>query len=279
MDKDQNEALGTLAKLRQGALLLSLANKLFCEPPLLQKIGREMDRTLQTLPEQIESLKSRYPGKLEEELETGPLVSDLQYRVEPLRNPEAETRVKCGSGDLGRELELCIGKLTATVRAIAGRVEGRSPADHSKKASSMVVYRVTNLISALLRRVIPAIVVLVFMAALFVGYLYWSMGQEKLVEDRISALQAQVHSSREILGEIDREKDRISQRIEALKRSELHRAEKIEFMDLGQELHHVRERQLKVETNIEEYGKEMEDLRKKLKEMGSKSFFARLFRR
>jgi predicted nucleic acid-binding Zn-ribbon protein len=59
----------------------------------------------------------------------------------------------------------------------------------------------------------------------------------------------------------------------------LHRAEKIEFMDLGQELHHVRERQLKVETNIEEYGKEMEDLRKKLKEMGSKSFFARLFRR
>lgn len=278
MDKDQNDALRTLAKLRQGALLLSMADKYFCEPPLLEKIGLEMNRAILVLPDQIKSLKSRFSGKLEEELKTGPLVSDLLQKVEQLRKPEPETRIKCGKGDLGRELEIGIGNLTAAVYSIAGRVEGRTVVHASRKASSMVVYRITNLISTLLHKIIPSLVLLAIIAALVFGYLFWSMDREETVLNRIAMLEVQVHSSRKILGEIDREKKRISQRIEDLKRTELARTQKIEFMELGQELHKVGERRFKVEVDIDRVEKEMKELRAKLKEIEGKSLIARLFR-
>jgi hypothetical protein len=278
MDKDQNDALRTLAKLRQGALLLSMANKYFCDPPLLEKIGLEMNRAILVLPDQIKSLKSRFPGKLEEELKTGPLVSDLLQRVKQLRNPEPETRIKCGKGELGRELEINIGNLTAAVYSIAGRVEGRTVVHASRKASSMVMYRITNLISTLLHKIIPGLVLLAVIAALVFGYLFWSMDREEPVLNRIAVLEVQVHSSQKILGEIDREKKRISQRIEELKRNEMARNQKIEFMELGQELHKVGERQLKVEIDIDRVEKEMKELSAKLKEIKNKSLIARLFR-
>lgn len=278
MDNDHYEALGSLAKLRQGALLLSMANKFFCDPPLLEKVGREMDRTLQTLPEQIKSLKSQFPGKWEKESETGPLVSDLQKRVKQLRNPEPDTRAKCGDGDLGRELELGIGNLAAAVHAIVGRVEGRLPAHQSRKASSMVVYRLTSLISSLLRKLIPALILLAVVASLAFGYMFWSMDRKQVFVVRIATLEAQLLSCQKIQGEIDREKERVSQRIEALKRDELPRAEKIEFMDLGLELHKIEERRVKVEVDIDFIENEMQDLRAKLKEIEGKSFVARLLR-
>ncbi|PKN61870.1 MAG: hypothetical protein CVU57_27115 [Deltaproteobacteria bacterium HGW-Deltaproteobacteria-15] len=278
MDNDHYEALGSLAKLRQGALLLSMANKFFCDPPLLEKVGREMDRTLQTLPEQIKSLKSRFPGKWEKEPETGHLVSDLHKTVKQLRNPEPDTRAKCGDGDLGRELELGIGNLTAAVHVIVGKVEGRFPAHQSRKASSMVVYRLTSLISSLLRKLIPALILLAVVASLAFGYLFWSMDRKQVVVDRIATLEAQLLSYQKNIGEIDREKERVSQRIEALKRDELPRAEKIEFMDLGLELHKIEERRVKVEVDIDFIENEMQDLRAKLKEIEGKSFMARLLR-
>jgi len=278
MDKEYNEALGTLAKLRQGALLLGMANKFFCDPPLLEKIGGEMDRSLQKLPGQIKSLKRRFPGKWEED-PTESLISNLQNWIKQLQNPEPGTRARCGEGELGRELKLDIENLAAAVDAIASRVEGRLPERPSKKASSRAAYNITDLISSSLRKLVPALALLAGIACLAFGYLYWSMEREDAVADRVAAMEGRLHSSQRILEEIDREKDRAFQRMESLKRNDLPRAEKIEFMDLGLELHKIEERKIKAEVDVESLEKELQTLRATLQKIKDRPFLARLLRR
>jgi len=278
MNKQHNEALGTLNKLRQGALLLSMANKFFCDPPLLEKIGGEMDRSLQKLPGQIKSLKSQFPGKWEEE-STESLVSNLQQTVRQLQNPEPGTRAKCGDGELGRELEKGVESLTAAVDAIADKVEGRFPERSSKKASDRTAYGIADLISTFLRKLVPALVLLAGMACLAFGYLYWSMDREDATADRIATVEGRLRSSQRILAEIDIEKNRVFQRMETLKKNDLPRAEKIEFMDLGLELHKIEERKIKAEVDVDLLEKELQNLRAELQKIKGKSFLSRLFRR
>ncbi len=164
MNKDYKDALATLAKLRQGALMLSLANQYLCEPPFLMRISRQMERALQELPAQVKSLKSRFPGKFLKEVHTGPLVEDLHRKVVMLRNGEAETKTRCSQGELGRELELGIEKLSAAVNTIAAQVEGE-PVPHSSGRGSKFF--------GLQRSLTAILLLLAVMGALLFGYLFF----------------------------------------------------------------------------------------------------------
>jgi hypothetical protein len=282
MDEDCNAAQATLAKLRQGALLLTFAEGYLCEPPFLKKIGREMGRALQALPGQIESLKSRFPGKFENKLNIDSLVTGLHQKIKQLGDAEAEICAKCSQGDLGRELELAIGNLAAALNSITAQVEGRSAAHSSGKGSATLLVRslqfMIGLISGTSRKLITILLPILVIAGLLFGYLFFTMEREEEIRTRIANTEAQAHSYRTILKEIERQKDQLSLKMDSIMKKELHRSDKIELIDLGQELHGIGEKQIKVETEIQKCGEELGRLNAKLRDIQRKSFLERLLK-
>lgn len=281
MNEECTDAQVTLAKLRQGALLLTFANEYLCKPPVLTKIGREMERALQALPRQIEGLMSRFPGRLENR-DTDRLIAELNRSVQPLGNGEAEISARCGRGDLGRELGLAIADLASAVNTITAQVEGRSPARSSTSGLAALLERATDLISDLSRKFVIVLLPLAAIGALLFGYLFFTMEGDREIRNRIAILEAQAHSSRAVLKEIERQGDQLSRKMASMmdkeKNKELSRSEKIELIDLGQELQGVRDRQIKVETEIQDCGEEIRHLIGRLKEIEKKSLLQRLLR-
>jgi hypothetical protein len=278
MDKEREDVLASLTKLRQGALLLTLANSYLCEPPLLRKIAREMYRSLQLLPEEIKTLKSQFPGKSENEAQISQIIRELHQGVKQLGNAEAETTAKCSQGDLGRELELRVGSLTAAVNAIGAEEEVKPVAHSPVQVSALRAVRSPSALLGVLRRIMTFFIPFVVIAALVFSYLFWTMDREQEVRAQIEGITAQATSSRTILKEIERQRDQLSRRLASLREKEMQKTERIASIELGQELHGVRERQTKVELDIEKYEEELVRLNAKLRKMEGKSFLARLLR-
>lgn len=275
MENEDRNALDTLRKMRQGALLLSMANAYLSERPFLKKISREMLLALRRVPGEVESIRGQFPGRFEKEVDVDPLLKDLSKMLEPMQNPGEDLLASSRSGDLGRELELAVGRLAAAVLELKERVEGTSAL---KAPPSRTSKRPTfDLPRAIMRALVLLILLLVLAAVLF-GALFLTMEKESGVREEIAAIEARVQSSRLLLAAVRKEKEETSRALGSIKAGELSRPEKIEFLEWSQKLLQIAERQRETEAELTMQEEKIRGQRAKLDEMRKKPFWMRLLR-
>jgi hypothetical protein len=272
MEDEGTNALDTLRKLRQGALLLSVANAYLSEPPFLKKIGREMILALGRVPGEVESIRRQFPGRFEKEVDFDPLLKDLSNRLESVRNPGEDQLASSRGGDLGRELELAVGRLTAAVLELKERVEGTSAL---KAATSRTLRRPTL---DLPRAIMRALLLLVVLAAALFDTLFLTMEREGGVLEEIAAIEARAQSSRLLLSAVAKEKENALRALGSIKAGELSRPEKIEFLEWSQKLLQISERQRETEAELIMLEEKIRSQRARLDEMRKKPFWMRLLR-
>jgi hypothetical protein len=276
MEEEGRDVLDTLRSLRQGALLLGMGYPYLATPAILTKIGQEMTLALNGLRREVDPLRSQFPGRLESEVDLEPFLKDLRQRLKLLQDPRKEQLAGWERGDLGRELELAVSRLTAAVLEIKGRVEG-SAAFTLKGGSSLGLKGSVGFLSGF-SRVIRPLLLLLGLAALLFGLLFATMEKEGTVLDEVAAVEARIQSSRLLLKAIAHERDQVSKELGPVKFEALSRSEKVEFLEKNQKLLQIADRQWDIEAEIQMLEKKAQDRRAVLEKMRKKSFWVRLLR-
>ncbi len=281
MDFDPPSNFGPLNEIRNRVLLLSLGNAYLCEEPFLRKIGRVINLNVEKLKGDITSLKKRFPGKFVDEVETDEILNRIDSIAQHLQNPDKEINEKCTVGELGRELEESINAMTHAINAIRIQVEGDSPV-YTKTDSILGIFGwlrpVGNLIATLSGPLIKLFILLILAAILIFSYLSLTMEKEGSTLKEIAKSEAYILSQREILSQLDLEKEQISREIKSMEERDLSRQDKIEIMDLEVGINNLDDKRRKIEAKISMHDKKLEDNSRKIKEIRKKSFIKRLLR-
>lgn len=278
MSSDQDSISDALTQIRSNALLLSVANAYLCEPPLLKRIGQEMVAGLGALEGQISRLKGQFPGKFVKEVETDRLVKEVRRKAEELQSPDKSVLDKCAIGDLGKELEEGIAALTEGVRSLQGQVEGKLAPYTAREAVSAALEKGGAIFPGFSPVVIRGFFLLMACLAIVFVYLFFTMHTDEDLVREIQAAEAQLQADQKIYAEIEAEKKRILGKMEVFKGKVLDREEKIIYLDLGDQLRTVEEKQSRLDDQIMVYEKKIREQQTERKALRDKPFIQRLLR-
>jgi hypothetical protein len=276
--------LNALHEIRDIALMLSLGNVYLCEEPFLKKIGHAVDRVLEDLHGEILSLKKRFPGQFAQDIDTDAILDDFHAKAEQLQNADAAINAKCGGGQLGRELEEMVSTLTAAVKEVTFKVEGKLPGS-ARRYSLLSLFNpfkaLGRLVSTFSSLVVKLALFIIILAIGPFAYLFISMEKEGSIQKAIDQSRAYIQTQRQTIVSLDQERAEIAKQIEAmrLREDELSRQEKIEIMEINVKAHALDQKRQAIEVEIASHEDKIAKNLEKIEEVKKKSFLQRLFRR
>jgi len=276
--------LNALHEIRDIALMLSVGNIYLCEEPFLKKIGHAVDRVLEDLHGEILSLKKKFPGQFAQDIDTDAILEDLHAKAERLQNADAAINTKCGGGHLGRELEEMVSTLTAAVKEVTFKVEGKLPGS-ATRYSLLSLFNpfkaLARLVSTFSGLVIKLAIFIIILAIGPFAYLFISMEKEGSIRKAIDQSQAYIQTHRQALVSLEQERAAIAEQIEAmrLREEELNRQEKIDIMDLSVKVHALDQKRHAIEVDIASHENKIAKNLERIEEVKKKPFLKRLLRR
>jgi hypothetical protein len=281
--KVQSE-LNALHEIRDIALMLSVGNIYLCEEPFLKKIGHAVDAVLEDLHGEILSLKKQFPGRFAQDIDTDAILEELHAKAERLQNADAAINNKCAGGQLGRELEEMVSTLTAAVKEVTFKIEGKLPGS-ARRYSLLSLFKpfkaVGRLVSAFSSLVVKLALFLIILAIGPLAYLFVSMEKEGGIQKAIDQSHAYIQTQSQALSSLEQERAQIAKQIQAmrLREEELNRQEKIEIMELSVKVHALDQQRQAIEVEIASQENQITDNLERLKEVKNKPFLKRLLRR
>jgi hypothetical protein len=270
----------SLGRIRDNALLLSLGNAYLCEEPFLIKIGRSIEAHLEGLREDISSLKSKFPGKFTNEVDTDEIIEEIHSTAQSLIEPDEELNERCTVGELGRDLETIITTLSDAIKVIRAQIDG-SGATYSKKDSVLKLaggfqglwsfMRTTAIVS------LKILIGLILIAIVPCAYLLLTMETEGSFLKELVKSQTQIQVHEDIVSQIDQKKEELSQKIKSLEKGTPSRQDKVEIMDLEIEIHKIDDDREKSEYEINSHKEKAADYQRRIKELKETPFTQRFF--
>ncbi|MEW6665886.1 MAG: hypothetical protein AB1512_11775 [Thermodesulfobacteriota bacterium] len=279
MDDKENEALSVLGRIRDSGLLLSLATAYLCEAPFLKRLGRELALNVERLRGEIDLLRKQFPGRFQKEVNTEELLARLLQHAERMQSPGPEIMTRCGQGELGRALESDIDALSAAVQAVRSQVGGTPVPYGRKEAVSSVLESGAPALSGIALRVLRVFLLLILLAALVFGYLFFTMQKEGPLVEEMKGMESKLQSQERILADLERQKTQLSRKAVALEDKLLSPAEKLEYLELGVQIRSIEEKQRDLEGDIAAREERLRSQQKMVEEIMGKSFVERLLRR
>jgi hypothetical protein len=276
--------LNALHEIRDIALMLSLGNVYLCEEPFLKKIGHAVDRVLEDLHGEILSLKNQFPGQFAQDIDTDAILEDLHAKAEQLQNADAAINTKCGGGQLGKEFEGMVSTLTAAVKEVSFKIEGKLPGS-ARRYSFLSLFNPFKALGRLASTFSSLVVKLaLFVIILAIGpfaYLFISMEKEETIQKAINQSQAYIQTQRQTIVSLDQERAEIAKQIEALRLREdkLSRQEKIDIMELSVKVHALDQKRHAIEVEIASHEDKITKNLERIEEVKKKPFLQRLLRR
>jgi chromosome segregation ATPase len=275
--------LRVLHEIRDRAYLLSLGNAYLCEDVFLRKIGSSIESMLKRLSDDIAALKKKFPGKFADDVDTKALLEKLHSKARALQKPDAAMNDQCTAGELGRELEQAVADVTQAIERIRAKVEGKLPEYTKKDAVIAVLGRARDpagtAASSVVGLVLKVFLFLIILAAGPFVYLLVTMEREPALLEDIKKSEALIRSQREIISSLEKEKGEIHQQIEALRREEGARQDKISIMDLNVRVHALDDKRGRAEVEIANLENRIEQNKAKIEEIQRKPFVHRLLKR
>jgi len=286
---DSKYAVQALIELKDTGMLLAMANSYLCDDVFLEKFSHNIERSVQSLSEDIVALKKEFPGKFEIDVETDTTLEKISETAKSFLEPDMEIKERCVLGDLGRELMTDVKSITDMVNNIRVQVYGRKVV-YSRKESMSVVYSrkesMSELVGDLGRSLEDAffkglkiLACLVLVALLVFLFLFFTMMKEGPLREEIVVSEKILSTQREIISQLDDKMEQVKNKIVSMeKESDLIRGDKIAILDLEMELHKIEEDRSKAETEIATREERIIEDRSKLEEIEGVSFIKRLLR-
>jgi hypothetical protein len=278
MNAEENRTTSALEKIRESALLLSLATMYLCEAPFLKRFGREISLNLERLSGEIELLRKQFPGRFVKEVDTDDLLTRLHRHAERMQNPDQGTMNACGQGELGRALESDIDALSAAVHAVRSQVEGVPVPFGKKGAISAALESGAPVLSGIARRILKGLLLIILIAALAFAYLFFTMQKEGPMVEEMKAMESQLQAQEKVLAALDRDKAHLSEKTVALESKLLSGGEKIQLLELGVQIRSIDEKRRDIETDIATREEKLRSQQERIEKIQSKSFLKRLLR-
>lgn len=278
MDAEENRDASVLGKIRESALLMSLATVYLCEAPFLKRFGREMSLNLERLSAEIDLLRKQFPGRFVKEVDTDDLLSRLHRHAERMQNPDQETMNACGQGELGRALESDVDALSAAVHEVRSQVEGVPVPFGRKEAVSAVLESGIPVLSGIARRILKGSLLIILIAALAFAYLFFTMQKEGPMVEEMKAMESHLQAQEKVLAALDREKANLSEKAVVLEGKILSGGEKIQLLELGVQIRSIDEKRRDIETDIATREEKLRSQQERIEKIQSKSFVRRLLR-
>jgi uncharacterized protein (DUF3084 family) len=270
----------SLGRIRDNALLLSLASAYLCEEPFLIKIGRSIDVHLEKLREDISSLKKKFPGRFTNEVDTDEIIDDIHSTAQNLIEPDDELNEKCTVGELGRYLETSVINLSDAINVIRGQVDGSS-ASYSRAESFLKLpgwlrplWNSTRNATIVLLKILIG---LILIAVLPCAYLILTMETEGSYVKEIATHQTQIQAQEDIVSQLNQKKEELSLKINALEKGTPSRQDKVEIMDLEIEIHKIDEGLQQAEYEIDTHTKNVMAYQRRVKELKATPFHHRFY--
>jgi hypothetical protein len=276
------EGFPALHDVRDKVLLLSLGNAFLCEEVFLKKTGGAIESQLENLREEIVELKMKYPGKFATEIDTDSIIEDLHAHSQRLQKPNKGILDKCTIGALGRSMEETLDALTTAIRTIKRKVEGETPAYTAKDSVLGVIDKAKTPASMVTRLITVALKTAVILLLLSLGplaYLVLSMDRESPLVKEIAESEAVVRSHREAVVSMQRERETLWQRIEAMKSDDAPREIKLEIMELNVKMNSLDQSRHRAEAEISAHEENIRIKKQRLQNIKEKPFLERLLRR
>ncbi|MGD2125646.1 MAG: hypothetical protein PVG99_06165, partial [Desulfobacteraceae bacterium] len=203
--------------------------------------------------------------------------------AEQLQDPSAKMNDKCASGQLGRELEEIVSALTAAIKDVISKVEGELPESVKRYSFLNLLLRpfktAGSLLSSLSSLIIKLLILLLIIAIGPFAYLFLTMEKEGPLQKEIRQSEAFIQSQREALSSLDAEREQVAGKIEALRKDDLTRQEKIEIMELNVKVHGLDTKRHAIEVELATHENKIRENRKRIEEVRKKPFLKRLLRR
>ena len=284
MEAKAGSELSALHDIRDIALMLSVGNVYLCEEPFLKKIGHAVDRVLEDLHGEILSLKKKFPGQFAQDIDTDAILEDLHAKAERLQNADAAINTKCGGGQLGKELEEMVSTLTAAVKEVTFKIEGKLPGS-ARRYSLLSLFNpfkaLGRLVSTFSSLVVKLVLFIIILAIGPFAYLFISMENEGTIQKAIDQSEAYIQKERQNIVSLEEERAPIAKQIEALRLREdkLNRQEKIDIMELSVKVHALDQKRQAIEVEIASHEHKIAKNLEKIEEVKKKSFLQRLLRR
>lgn len=284
MEAKAGSELSALHDIRDIALMLSVGNVYLCEEPFLKKIGHAVDRVLEDLHGEILSLKKKFPGQFAQDIDTDAILEDLHAKAEQLQNADAAINTKCGGGQLGKELEEMVSTLTAAVKEVTFKIEGKLPGS-ARRYSLLSLFNpfkaLGRLVSTFSSLVVKLVLFIIILAIGPFAYLFISMENEGTIQKAIDQSEAYIQKERQNIVSLEEERAPIAKQIEALRLREdkLNRQEKIDIMELSVKVHALDQKRQAIEVEIASHEHKIAKNLEKIEEVKKKSFLQRLLRR
>ena len=279
---DLQYTVRALSALRKKSLMINIGNEYLSEDIFLIKFGKDIAKNVEQLKDDIVSLRKEFPGKLKSEIETDKILDKLYTTAQTMVNPGQEVREKCSSGELGRTLESDIRSITEAVHLIRKQVHG-ADARYTKKDSVANVFdRISNTgrsIGDALFLGLKILLCLIIIAVLAFLYLFFTMEKDGGYLKEIKESQAKISEQKEIITELDKKKEEISKKVEALETDDMKRERKITVLDLEVDIHKINLDQKNAEAEIAALEKKIINNQKEIERIKKIPFLKRLLRR
>ena len=287
MDNGDTSTLSTdetLNAIRDQVLILTLGNTYLCEDPFLIKLGRVIEQNIEPLREAVSSLKSRFPGKFANEIDTDEILEGLHKTAMHMQKPDTSLNDRCIVGQLGRDLEDRIKSLSAAISTIRARVEV-GDLTYTKTDSILSIFggsaHIGSSIGNAFNLGLKVIIFLMVIAVILFFFLFLSMENTEVLLKEVSTKQEQIDTQREIMTGLDLDREKISQKITAIEKragSELTPKARISIMELEMALNKIDEKRIQVELDLAIHQEILVKNQKKIEEFNRKSFMRRLLR-
>jgi len=276
-------SFASLDDIRDQVYLLSIGNAYLCDAPVLKKIGLAIDSRLDELRGEILSLKKKFPGKFESEVDTEGILQELRDAARQLQKADDSGDGQDNVGALGEKLEKMVQSMTEAIRAVQTQVEGTGLKYTAKDAVLGLLKDRQPIPRRLSAAINPANVMkllgLIFLLMIILFFsLFLTMEREGDLITATGLDEGAIRSRQKTVSELISQRDEMYKRIEAIKTDNMSRREKIDIMALSIEAHEMDERIQNLLVEIKRYEERVRENRKKISQMEQKSFLRRLIR-
>ena len=227
MNDSTEYATEAISAIRDKALLLVMANEYLCEEVFLTKMGKDIEKNISRLRDDISSLKKEYPGKFTVEIKTDDILDNMNNTAQSLIKPGGDVKDNCHSGKLGRELESSVKSIAEAVNQIRMQVTG-SQVTYTKKDSMINMFDglkgIGRSLGTTLGLAVKVLLCLIIIAMLAFGYLYFTMEKESTLLKNIATSQDNIKEKQDTLSRLESKMEEVSKEIEAIENEAMARS-------------------------------------------------------
>jgi len=270
-----------LDEIKDTAVMLKIAGNYLCHGNVVARIGERMAEAVETLQRQLEEIKKLFVGKPLHDVDFSEPLEDLKKTVSHLKAPTPDILERCKSGDLGIYLSEKTAKLSRLTLEIIRKIEGSHLAYNHTEAILTGLKRLRFLVHGFVvtYKILTRVIVASSLCILVIlGVLYATLETEKEIMARIAQHRGDIRAAQAALSRVEDQMAQLRSELEELEGHDLDREEKIKILQMSVRAHQLKERKEKLQFQIQQKQKALEDNMKKVDEIKRKSLLARMLR-